>query len=377
MLLNKIPRGEYMKLICDGLDLSDAVLKVSKALSVKSANPVLEGIKITAKGDSLTLLATDMELTIEKKIKAEVLMEGETVVVGKYFVEFAKKLEKEQVELCRLDDGQLEIKYSDSESELQVFPVDNYPKIEKESEGDYFETTQGALKKIIDKTVFACATDDSRPILKGCLFEVKDNVLTSVALDGFRMAVIKKEVVSSGDFKVVIPSRTLSEIERLFDKEDENIKVILKDNCLFIEIGDTTLISRLIEGEFVKYSHIIPTSFANTLTVNKQALLNSIERASIVARNDRFNIIKLDVRDNFMYVSAKSEVGNVNESININLTGKDIVIAFNGKYISEYLKIINDDFITMNFNTSIDPCIMRAVGDEDFLYLVLPVRINA
>ena len=366
-----------MKLICDGLDLSDAVLKVSKALSVKSANPVLEGIKITAKGDSLTLLATDMELTIEKKIKAEVLMEGETVVVGKYFVEFAKKLEKEQVELCRLDDGQLEIKYSDSESELQVFPVDNYPKIEKESEGDYFETTQGALKKIIDKTVFACATDDSRPILKGCLFEVKDNVLTSVALDGFRMAVIKKEVVSSGDFKVVIPSRTLSEIERLFDKEDETIKVILKDNCLFIEIGDTTLISRLIEGEFVKYSHIIPTSFANTLTVNKQALLNSIERASIVARNDRFNIIKLDVRDTFMYVSAKSEVGNVNESININLIGKDIVIAFNGKYISEYLKIINDDFITMNFNTSIDPCIMRAVGDEDFLYLVLPVRINA
>ena len=120
-----------MKLICDGLDLSDAVLKVSKALSVKSANPVLEGIKITAKGDSLTLLATDMELTIEKKIKAEVLMEGETVVVGKYFVEFAKKLEKEQVELRRLDDGKLEIKYSDSESELQVFPVDNYPKIEK------------------------------------------------------------------------------------------------------------------------------------------------------------------------------------------------------------------------------------------------------
>ncbi len=116
-----------MKVICDGLDLSDAVLKVSKALSVKTTNPILEGIKITAKGDNLTLFATDMDLTIEKRIKADVLMEGETVVVGKYFVEFAKKLEKEQVELCRLNEGQLEIKYSDSESTLTVFDAEKYP----------------------------------------------------------------------------------------------------------------------------------------------------------------------------------------------------------------------------------------------------------
>ena len=120
-----------MKLICDGRDLYDAVLKVSKALGTKTANPVLEGIKISAFGDTLTLVATDTELTIVKKIKADVLMEGETVVVGKYFVDFVKKLEKEQVELSRLFDAQLQIKYSDSESELQVYPVENFPVIEK------------------------------------------------------------------------------------------------------------------------------------------------------------------------------------------------------------------------------------------------------
>ena len=158
-----------MKLICDGLDLSDAVLKVSKALAVKSTNPVLEGIKISAKGDSLTLLATDLELTIEKTIKAEVLMEGETVVVGKYFVDFAKKLEKEQVELSRLYDAQLQIKYSESESELQVFPAENYPKIETSENQNYFEISQKDFKELVEKTVIACSTDDSRPILKGCL----------------------------------------------------------------------------------------------------------------------------------------------------------------------------------------------------------------
>ena len=219
-----------MKVICDGLDLSDAVLKVSKALSVKASNPILEGIKIVAKGDSLTLIATDMELTIEKKIKADVLMEGETVVVGKYFVEFVKKLEKEQIELSRLYDGQLKIKYSDSESELQIFPAENFPKIEKDEQGSFIEITQKDFKEIVEKTAFACSADDSRPILKGCLFEINDNLLTAVALDGFRMAVCKKEVVSSGDFSAVIPSRTLSEITRILDKDDNNLKVYLQKN---------------------------------------------------------------------------------------------------------------------------------------------------
>ncbi|MBO7344442.1 MAG: DNA polymerase III subunit beta [Clostridia bacterium] len=366
-----------MKLICDGLDLSDAVLKVSKALSVKASNPILEGIKITAKGDTLTLLATDTELTIEKTIRADVLMEGETVVVGKYFVDFAKKLEKEQVELCRLYDGGLQIKYSDSESELQVFPAENFPKIEKEDESAYFEMTQADFKDIVEKTVFACSTDDSRPILKGVLFEMVGETLTCVALDGFRMAVVKKQIKSSKDMKVVIPARALNEIIRILDKDENLLKVVLQNKTLLVEVENTTLFSRLIEGEFVKYNHILPNSFENTVTVNKQALLNSIERASIVVRSDRYNVIKMDIRDDGMTISSKSEVGNVNENVPVNLTGKDISIAFNGKYLADYLKISGEEFIMLNLNSPIDPCILTSVGSEGFLYLLLPVRINA
>ncbi len=366
-----------MKVICDGLDLSDAVLKVSKALSVKSANPVLEGIKISAKGDTLTLLASDMELTIEKKIKADVLMEGETVVVGKYFVDFVKKLENEQVELSRLFDGQLQIKYSDSESELQVFPAENYPKIERQNEDDYFEIAQKDFKEIVERTAFACSADESRPILKGCLFEIEGEKLTSVALDGFRMAVIKKEVKSSNNMKAVIPARTLSEITRLLDKENSEVKVYINNNVLSVEVENTVLISRLIEGEFVKYNHILPATFENQVTVNRQALLNSIERASIVARNDRYNVIKFDIKEEGMNVSAKSEVGTVNENVFVNLKGKDISIAFNGKYISEFLKIVNEEFICLNLNSPIDPCVITPNNSDGFLYLVLPVRINA
>ncbi len=366
-----------MKVICDGLDLSDAVLKVSKALSVKAANPILEGIKITAQGETLTLLATDTELTIQKSIKAEVLMEGETVVVGKYFVDFAKKLENEQVELSRLYDGQLEIKYSDSESELQVFPAENFPRIEKEENVDFFKISQSDFKDVVEKTVFACSTDDSRPVLKGCLFEINDGMLTSVSLDGFRMAVVKKPVISEGNVKIVIPARALNEITRLLDSENETITIYIQKNTLFIELGNTILISRLIEGEFVKYNHILPTSFENVVTINRQALLTSIERASIVARNDRYNVVKFDIKEEGMGISAKSEVGNVNENVPINLKGKDLLIAFNGKYIMEYLKITNEDFININLNSPIDPCVITPVTGNEYLYLVLPIRINA
>ena len=367
-----------MKVICDGLDLSDAVLKVSKALSVKAANPVLEGIKISAQGSTLTLLATDTELTIEKKIKAEVLMEGETVVVGKYFVDFVKKLEKEQVELSRLYDAQLQIKYSDSESELQVFPVENFPNIIKDEVGSKsFELSQKEFKSIVEKTTLSCSTDDSRPILKGCLFEIEDNILTTVALDGFRMSVVKKEVQSKDNFKAIIPSRTLVEITRLLDKEEDNLKIYIQNNALFVQIENTLLISRLIEGEFVKYKHIIPTSFENVVTVNKNALQSSIDRASIVARNDRYNIVKFEIKEDVMSILAKSEIGNVNENVNVNLSGKDLTIAFNGKYLSDYLRICDEDFINIQLNSPIDPCIITPVGSDNFIYLVLPVRINA
>ena len=365
-----------MKIICDGLDLSDAVLKVSKALSVKAANPVLEGIKLSAKGDLLTLVATDTELTIKKTIKADVLMEGETVVVGKYFVDFVKKLEKEQVELSRLFDGQLQIKYSDSESELQVFPVDLFPVIREEEDENFFTIPEKDFKNVVERTSIACSTDDSRPILKGCLFEIQDGVLTCVALDGFRMAVVKKKVKASGDFKAVIPARTLFEITRLLEKDEDELKLCLQKNNLYVKLDNTVIFSRLIEGEFVKYNHIMPVSFENTVTVNKDALLNSIERASIVAKNDRYNVVKLDVKEKTLSISARSEIGNVNENVNINLKGKDVTIAFNGKYLTDYLKTETEDIIKLSLNSSIDPCVISPVGNDEIIYLVLPVRIN-
>ena len=178
-------------------------------------------------------------------------------------------------------------------------------------------------------------------------------------------------------FSAVIPARTLSEITRILDKDDKEINVYIQNNTLFVEEENTIIFSRLIEGEYVKYNHILPTNFEIVVTVNKNSLLNSIERASLVARNDRYNVIKFDIKEDIMTVSSKSEVGNVNENVNINLKGKDLTIAFNGKYIMDFLKITEEDFINLNLNSAIDPCVMSSMKDDGLIYLILPVRISA
>lgn len=367
-----------MKIICDGLDLSDAVLKVSKALGLKKTNPVLEGIYLKAKGDTLTLVATDTELTIEKTVRAEVLMEGETVVTGKFFAEFVKKLENEQVELSLAEENQLKIKYSDSESEMQCFSAEEFPRADKKINDNFFVMKQSDFKRLTNMTVFACSQDDSRPILKGVLFEIANARATAVALDGFRLSLARADVSGfSAEMKAIIPSRTLMEIVRLLDKDEEDLKVTLNKNTLMVETNGTTLISRLLEGEFINYKQIIPSEFVTNVRVNVKTLAASVERASVLARSDRISIVKFDIKEKFMYVISKSEIGNVNEPVNVNMEGKDITIAFNSKYITEFLRIAEDEFINIYLNSPIAPCIIKPVSGDNYLYLVLPVRINA
>ena len=144
-----------------------------------------------------------------------------------------------------------------------------------------------------------------------------------------------------------------------------------------VSTNGTTLISRLLEGEFINYKQIIPSEFVTNLRVNVKTLAASVERASVLARSDRISIVKFDIKEKLMYVLAKSEVGNVNEPVNVNMEGKDVVIAFNSKYITEFLRIVEDEFIHIFLNSPIAPCIIKPVNGDDFLYLVLPVRINA
>ena len=365
-----------MKLICEGLDLSDAVLKVIRATAVRTTNPILEGIKLHASEDTLTLSATDLEISIEKTIAADVKIPGDVVVPGKFFADFVKKLSNEQIELTLTDQNTIKIKYTDSEGYLQCLSADEFPIIRELSTPEKITIKRTDLKELIEKTIFSVAVDDARPILKGCLFEIENDVMTAVALDGYRLAMVKTDVkCTSNKMSCIIPARSLNEISKLIDGNDDYIDILIGANHMMIDDGSVRIITRLLEGEFINYHKVIPASKTTTILVSKAQLEDGLERASLLARMDKNNLVKFDIRDKILTLTSASNIGNVTENITISLDGKDLQIAFNARYLSDCMHTITDEFIKMNFTSQIAPCTICSAEDDKYLYLILPVRI--
>ena len=364
-----------MLVVCQGLELSDAFLRVSKAISNKITNPILEGIKISAEDNVLTLSATDTELSIEKKIKADVKVEGETVVPGKFITEFVKKLTSTEIELEVNEKNQLLIRYEGNESVIQCYNSTEYPGFRKIKTDNYFGITQGDFKTLVSKVIFACALDDSRPILKGVLFDINNNLITSVALDGYRLAKVQKRISSNLVKSIVIPQRSLNEVSKMLDDSDEIINVYIDSNAIMIDNGDTKIISRLLEGDFINYKQIIPANFETFSVVNKNQMEDALERVSLLTKVGQNNFVKFDVKESTINLSSNSEIGNIKENINVTTNGKDVVIAFNPRFVLEALRVNSNEFVKLCFNKSANPCVIVPTEGDEFLYLILPVRI--
>ena len=370
-----VRKENKMLVSCHGIDLSDAFLSVSKAISNKITNPILEGIKIVAEDDTLTLSATDTELSIEKKIKANIKTEGEAVVPGKFITEFIKKLTNEMIELELNDKNQMIIKYDDSQSIIQCYNVLEYPSFKTVESMQYFGISKKDLKTVINKTIFSVAVDDSRPILKGVLFDIDKNVLNAVALDGYRLAKVKKNIVSNLTMNIVVPAKSLAEISRLLDDSDDIINVYVDKSTLMVDFGDTKLTTRLLEGDFVNYKQIIAANYETICVINKEQFEDALERASLLSKVGQGNCVKFDVKEKNLCITSNSELGNVKENVPINMTGKELLIAFNARYFIENLRANTDEFVKLCFNSPANPCVIVPVEGDEFLYLILPVRM--
>lgn len=365
-----------MKCVCEGIDLSDAVLKVVKACSSKTTVPVLECIKLSANNDSLTLSATDGEISIIKTINSDIYEEGEVCVPGKYFADFIKKLEGVQITLST-EGKKMDIIYADSQTSMQVLSAEDFPRIDTEIRENSFKLKTADLKNFIRSTSFCCATDDSRPILKGCQFVINSDDVCVTALDGFRLATISGKLISStGNMEIICPARTLSEIEKMIPEQEEETEVFVQRGIILVSSGNTTLTSRLYGGDFIKKENIIPKSFITEVTVDKNALKASIERAAILVRNDKNSLIIFDINGDKIEISSASEIGNVQEPVKATVEGKDVKIAMNSKFIIDAVNALNEDKITLSFNNHVQPFVCRNEINKDRLYLILPVRTS-
>ncbi len=367
-----------MKVNCNGSDLSEALSKVIKALPNKRINPILDGIKLKAEGDVLSIFASDQELAIEKKINAEVLIEGEVVVPGKIFADFISQIKDEDnISLDATERFSITVAYLDSNVKFKCFNAAEYPTYKEVSQDEQFIIKKRDLKQLIDKIVYCVAQDDSRPSLKSCCLNIKENEIEGVASDGYRLALVRKPIENNGQEKqLLVPARSLNEIGKLLDDEGETLSVYVESNYIMIDLFHTKIISKLINDNYINYERIIPTQSTTEVTIDKNLLEKAVNRINIINKSEKKGCIKIEVKEDVAYLTTKTEDGDVNEKITIGLKGKDILIGFNPKYLLDCLHATTDSFVKMYFTSSTAPGIIKG-EDESWLYLILPLRISA
>lgn len=364
-----------MKFTCEKSILQDGISTVQKAVTGKSTMPILNGILLKAVNNEIVLTGSDIDLSIQTKVKAEILEEGSIVIDAKIFGEIIRKLPNDDVHINTIDNNSIEILCQKSRFTLIHMNAEDFPVLPNINENMIFSVSQKILKHMIRETIFATAQDETRPVLTGVLFEINNKNLNLVALDGYRLALRSEQLNTDNTISAVIPGKTLNEVSKILEDDDENVNITFTPNHILFSLGETKIISRLLEGEFIKYNSIIPQEFNLKVVAKRGELLHCIERASLMAKDSNTNLIKLSIEDENMIITSNSQLGMVREEMSIILQGQSLQIAFNSKYLIDVLKIMEEEEITLEFSSSVSPCVIKNKDINNCTYLVLPVRL--
>lgn len=360
---------------CDKNKLQESIAIAQKAITGKSTMPILEGLYIEATENLVTIIGSDKDVSIETKFEADVYEPGKVVVDAKIFGEIIRKLPNDKIKIETVSEEAIRISCQKSVFDLLHMNAEDFPSLPKINENMIFSINQGILKNMIKGTSFAIAQDETRPILQGILFEIRDSKLNLVALDGYRLAIRNESIDTNNTINAVIPGKTLNEVAKILEDSDELVNITFTPNHILFNMGDTKVISRLLEGEFIKYDALLPKEHKLQIEVDKQSLQNGIERASLMAKEGNSNLVKFEITDENIVITSNSQLGKVREEVSIKLQGEEIQIAFNSKYLLDVLKTMEEDKIELRMSSSISPCIIRNKNNDSCEYLVLPVRI--
>lgn len=364
-----------MKFTCNKSEIIEAINTSQKGVTGKSTMAILQGLYLKAKDREITLIGSDRDISIETKFIAEVEEEGSIVLDSKLFGEIIRKLPNSDIYFKTTENNTLEILCNKSVFNIVYMNSEEYPELPNINEELSLNINQEILKSMIRGTIFAIAQEETRPILTGVLFEIKNNTLNMVALDGYRLALKKSHIDIDEEIRVVIPGKTLNEVSKIMDEGDKNVNIFFTKNHILFNIENTKIISILLSGEFIKYSSIIPEDYSLKVTANRIDLLSCIERASLLAKDGNTNLVRFDLGEDNLVITSNSQLGNVREELSISLEGEPIKIAFNSKYLIDVLKIMDEDEINLEFTSPVSPCILKNKENDNCTYLILPVRL--
>ena len=370
-----------MKIICEKDKILKAINSVTKAVASKTTMPILEGILIQTNDKEVKLTTYDLEIGIEYIIDADVQEQGATVVNAIMFSEIIRKLPDTEINISLNDKNLLVIECEGSLYKLATMNPEEFPELPQINVENSIEIEQNTLKDMIRKTIFAVSQEENRPIFTGCLFEIANNKLNVVAVDGFRLAWKSKFLQnSSNDFTAVIPGRTLNEVNKIILDSFDTIKIGVAKNQALFEMENCKLVTRLLDGEFLNYSSVIPENWETRIRVNKNNIQNCFERISLISASsiekEKKYPVKVSIDIGKVTISCTNQTGDAKEEMYVSTEGQNLEAGFNPKYFLDALRAIDDEEINIDFGTSISPCIIRPADEGDYIYMILPIRLK-
>ena len=364
-----------MKMICDRTLLANAVAGVSKAVTQRSSIPVLEGILMKAEGFSLTLTGYDLEMGITTSIEANVLEPGEVVLSAKLLGDMVRRLSSSEVEITATETNATTIKGGITEFDIMGMNPGDFPELPSPGADHTLDLETPTFREMVETTLFAVSQDDKKPAHTGELFAIEPDKLTVVALDGYRLAIIEKPVKAAKDINIIIPAKTLAEAIKLFTDDDEVVHIAANRRFVVFSSRTYTVISRLIEGDFLDYKRVIPEGYHTRVTVDVRDFSNSIERASLIITERLKNPLRITFDGNIT-VRCQTTLGKVVDELDAEIEGEPVEIGFNNRYLLDALRYSRCDKLAIEVSVPLSPVKALPSDGGDFLFLVLPVRFK-
>lgn len=369
-----------MRFSCEKSILADMINQTQRAVSTKSTIPALEGILIQA-DRLLTLTGFDLEVGIRTSSEASIEEPGAVVVNARLFSDIIRKLPDHMITVACDDKLYVTITCGPSVFNLIGMAASDFPELPMVQKERYTTLPQNLLKSIIEGTIFSASENDSRPIITGCLFKITGEELIVVALDSFRLAIrtehVKREN-STENLSFVVPAKALREVSRFLSDSDDNINLSISRRNIAFELENTTLTSRLLEGEFLNYQNAIPASSPKSIYVNTADLIDSLERVSLITNDKLKNFVHCTFEGNILKLKCTTAVGQAYDECYIDpIEGDDLTIGFNSRYLLDALRACREDVVKIELNTPTSPCLIKPKEGNQYLYLILPVRLKA
>ena len=367
-----------MKIRCQKSDIVRGVSIVSKAVPTKTTMPILECILIDATTNIIKLTANDMELGIETIIEGQIDQRGMIALDAKIFSDIVRKLPDNEIVIESDENLQTLITCEKSKFNITGKSGEDFsylPYIEREKP---VVISQFTLKEVIRQTIFSIADNDSNKLMSGELFEMNEDMLKVVSLDGHRISIRKIELRNGYEpKKVVVPGKTLVEVSKILSGEtDSDVNIYFTNNHIVFEFDNTVVVSRLIEGEYFRIDQMLSSDYETKVRINKREMLNCIDRATLLVKEGDKKPIIINITDEMMELKIKSQLGTMDEEIAISKEGKDLLIGFNPKFLIDALRVIDDEEVDLYFMNAKAPCFIKD-EKESYIYLILPVNFSS